>query len=134
MDLDPDSFSTSAAAFEIDVALLRVMREWVGVDDESDGTFRFTFGEWTWPHAGLGLWEDGVFPLDGGGKDAGSPGPFERRAFDGRGRFVWTKLSPEIRETPTLRSKFASSRSRTWICGGTMTARWDRRRAASSTV
>jgi hypothetical protein len=133
MDFDADSFSTSAGAFEIEVALLRVMREWVGVDDEADVIFRFAFCERTWPHAGLGLREDGVFPLDGGVKDAGS-GPLERRTFDRRGRFVWTKLSPEITETGTSRSKFASCRSRTWIWGGTITARWDRRRAVSSKV
>jgi hypothetical protein len=110
--IDPDSLSTSAGAFEIEVALLRVMREWVGVDDEADVTIRLAFCEWTRPHAGLGLWEDGVFPLDGGGNNAGSR-PFERRTRDGRGRSVSTKLSPEIREIRTLRSKFASSRSRT---------------------
>ena len=89
-----------------------------GVDDEAGVIFHFeALCERIWSHAGLGLWEGGVFGLDASVMVAGA-GP-----FGGGGRFVWTKLSPAIRGTETSRSKFAISRSWIWICWGTIAAR-----------
>lgn len=51
--------------FENEVTLIRVMREWMGVDDEVDVIFRFALCDRTGPHARLGLSEDGGLRLRG---------------------------------------------------------------------